>query len=748
MASKKRKPNAIESFIKDFGQFNMLVLSFLAGFGGQYFMYMQKQVAPGLALFAVAVMLFILSDLAAGREERLDEIPVKAEVIVFLVIMGIAVFYRLWMIDELPPGCYRDEGQNGNEGIAIMNGTVSEGADSALPVYIEGLTQQAAMYNYFIAVIFKFLGVGPVQIRLASVIFGILCVPAFYFLVRYLFNARLAIIGAFLLAVTRWHINFSRIGFVGIVSVFFVIVCIYFAYRAYKNKGSLDFILLGAATSLSLYSYIAARFIPIGFVIFMAYIFFTEASFFRQNVKGIALALAAFFLVSIPLAAYVVKHPQNFTNRASKVSIFNKSTLESIGGRYAEADGKAKSAFKLFRENLSNTLLMFNRYGDGNPRHNFNRLPQLDFLSGIFFVLGFGYALFNFRKPLHFMLLAMTASLLMPALLTIESPQSLRTVTLTPIIVMFSLLFLGRLYTAALEQFGRKNWAFTAGGFALMLGIIAYNNYSLYFDGYKNNPGSWADFSNEEYAMAKYLHDKGDEWTGIVRPDWIDSYTFHFATYPYQNYERFDLSAWVPIRAKIAKNYTYILGPEMLPLVPLLKELYPNGKYGEFRHKFYQNLLFYFTYEVPYSDVKNQQDGPGLKNGLYAKYFYGTDWKGRIQLERMDPIILFIWTRDPVAHPFSVEWKGRIYIKEAGEYVFRTESNDYSDVMIDGKTVLKNPGFAKSRDNFDGTVRLAAGYHPVTVRYSESIQHSRMIFSWKTPKSADFEVVPNSVLFR
>lgn len=733
--------------IRDFGQFNTMVLSFLVAFIGQYLVYFNKMILPGVILFALAVVIFILSDIYGKKDINVEEqIAPAVEVALFLAIMAVAVFFRVWMLDQLPSGCYRDEGENGNEAINIMNGIELEG--TATPVYIERLTQQAAMYNYFIAVIFKIFGIGVVQIRAASVVFGVLCVPAVYFLVRHLFGVRLAVIGAFLLAVTRWHINFSRIGFVGIVSVFFVAVCLYFAYRVYRKRGVIDFVMLGATTALSLYSYIAARFIPVGLFIFMAYVFVTERSFFKNYKKQMMAGIIAFLIVFAPLGLYVAQHPQNFMNRASKVSIFNKDTLKVIGGRYLAKDGQPKSWISLYAENTINTILMFNYRGDGNSRHNYQGKPMLDFVSGMLFVLGFGYVLYHFRKPRYFLLLVMFGSLVQPGLLTIESPQALRTVTLVPLIIIFIVIFLQKLYEAALAQYGKASLKVLTGVLAALMLFVAADNYTQYFEKYRDNPGSWADFSVEEYSMAKYIHDLGPDWTAIVQPDWIDSYTFHFGTYPYQNYERFELSEWVPIKSKIRKNFTYVIGSEYLPLVPLLRQIYPNGKYGEFRHKFNQQLLFYFTYEVPYDDIKKFQDGPGFKNGLNARYYYGTDWKGKLQLSRVDPLILFNWTRDPVASPFSVLWEGRIFIKTAGEYQFRTVSNDFSDVYIDGKKVVENPGFAKTQDKTDGDIKLSAGYHSIRVRYSESIQHSKMHFWWKPAGADDFEIVPSSVLFR
>lgn len=60
------------------------------------------------------------------------------------------------------------------------------------------------------------LGEGLLALRTTATIAGILTVPATYILGRELFGHRVGVLAAFLLAVMRWHLNFSRIAFLGI----------------------------------------------------------------------------------------------------------------------------------------------------------------------------------------------------------------------------------------------------------------------------------------------------------------------------------------------------------------------------------------------------------------------------------------------------------------------------------------------------------------------------------------------------
>lgn len=760
----KKKKSSVKkrgNFLRDIGSFNLAMVSVALAFVGQYLVYNGGNLFLGLPFLLAAAVIFIMSGIAAKTqdgmpEEKLDK---RIELVFFLLIMAIAVFFRVYMIKELPSGCYRDEGQNGNEGINIMNGDVIDG--TSLPVYIERWTQNAAMYMYFIAASFKFFGIDVLQIRLVSVVMGILCVPAFYFMIRHFFGPRMAIIGGLLIAVLRWHVNFSRMGFLGILTVLLFILIMYFAYRSYKGRRQSDMVLFGVTLALSLYTYLAARLIPIGLAFFMIYLVFYDRAFYTKNWKKMLIALAAFLVVSLPMIMYAAKNPSNFTSRQSTVSIFNKEMLREIGGRYVEKDGRTPKAWEqLYLDNVKRTLLMFNHLGDGNPRHNVHTTPMLDFVTGIFFFLGFFYALWNWKKPLYFMMLVLFASMLQAGLFSTESPQAYRTIGEIPLALFFALAAASLLYRVVRENFGKKAVIPLIAAAVAALSYAGYQNYEQYFIKFYNNPGSWAEFSVDEYEMGKYVQGLGDDWVAIVEGSWVNSYTFKFATYPFKNYVEFNPSEWIPIQTKVVKNFTYVLDDSYLPLLPVLQRMYPNSKYKDARHKFFKENIMYFTLEVPYSDVKKQQDAP-KKNGLLGQYYrdnirkenrveavkLSNHWQGKPAKTVLDPFILFNWTLDPLMGPFSVKWTGRLKLDRAGTYEFITKSNDYSDLFIDGKQVIKNPGGGGGLNPVSVKLNLSAGYHDIMLRYYESVQYSKMQFWWRAPGMEKEEVVPSEILF-
>ena len=145
-----------------------------------------------------AVVLFIISDRQNSGETITTHISIKAEAIMFIIILVIAGFFRFYEIDKVPAGCFVDEAQNGFDALKIIKGE--------LPVYVGFSTHNAALYLYLIADMFTAFGAGVTQIRGTSALLGFLTVPAVYFLLRRTIGVPAAITGGLILAFMRWHV--------------------------------------------------------------------------------------------------------------------------------------------------------------------------------------------------------------------------------------------------------------------------------------------------------------------------------------------------------------------------------------------------------------------------------------------------------------------------------------------------------------------------------------------------------------
>src|SRR5258708_3494456 len=116
-------------------------------------------------------------------------------------IIIIATFLRLYQLQTTPPGLYQDEAIDGNNALEnIHTGTTK--------VFYPEDNGREGLYVNLVAFLIKFTGVHePWVVRFPAAISGILTVLGLYFLVREIFSENAALLSAFFMATSFWHIN-------------------------------------------------------------------------------------------------------------------------------------------------------------------------------------------------------------------------------------------------------------------------------------------------------------------------------------------------------------------------------------------------------------------------------------------------------------------------------------------------------------------------------------------------------------
>ncbi len=129
-----------------------------------------------------------------------------------VIIIIIAACTRLIALEQFPSGTYTDEAY----GAYNAWGLLTEGIDDrgySFPIYLvtwgSGMN---ALYIYLGMFMFKIFGVSLFAYRIPQAVFGILAILALYFICENLFNKYVALIAAFALTVTPWHIMMCRFG--------------------------------------------------------------------------------------------------------------------------------------------------------------------------------------------------------------------------------------------------------------------------------------------------------------------------------------------------------------------------------------------------------------------------------------------------------------------------------------------------------------------------------------------------------
>lgn len=422
-----------------------------------------------------------------------------------LVILIIAAFLRLYNIAGLPPGLYPDEAMNGN------NALESLAAGDFKIFYPENNGREGFFINIQ-ALSVAIFGNEPWALRSVSALFGIFTVLGVYFLTKELFSRHsIALLSAFFLATSFWHINFSRIGFRAIMAPFFLTWGIYFllksfnsillptraageAWRARDIKHCALYAAVGGIFyGLGFHSYIAYRGTPL--LIFIILVLYWLKNRDWESRKKILFSVSVFSLLVLivfaPLGFYFLQNPQDFFGRTAQVSVFS-----------------SPAPLKNLAVNVLKTAGMFNFSGDYNWRHNYASKPLLFWPVGILFLIGIAVAvknIFNLRFMILFSWLAIAA---LPVVISNEGiPHALRAILMVPPVFILAgyggILFYEKLNEKLKNPNMLKIFKISA---ALFLGIVAVQGYVSYFILWGENPNVQGAFAADYVRIGRELN--------------------------------------------------------------------------------------------------------------------------------------------------------------------------------------------------------------------------------------------------
>ena len=189
------------------------------------------------------------------------------------------------------------------------------------------------------------------------------------------------------------------------------------------------------------------------------------------RLQELAAFLVACLIVFAPLGVHYFKHPGDLTIRISEVSL-------------AKALEEANSYGPLW-ESFKHHALMFNYKGDKNPRHSLPNEPVLDFVTSVFFILGFAYCLRFWKAPHNLFLLLWFGLGIQGGLLAEPSaaPHAYRTFMIIPVLCFFAATSFSLFFTIALQapvKVQMRNIILMSLCIALS-GYVFVANYRAYF---------------------------------------------------------------------------------------------------------------------------------------------------------------------------------------------------------------------------------------------------------------------------
>ena len=355
----------------------------------------------------------------------------RVDLALLLVILLVALFLRVYELDDIPPGLHYDEAAN-----AILAADIASG--KAHPLFIEAYTGKEVLFFYLAGASMRLLGASVFSLRITSALIGTLTVLITYQLAREMFahqGARasrwLALFSAALLATSYWHVTLSRYGFRAISQPLLQALTLWCLWRGLR-RGSTDWLALGGLfCGATAYTYLASRVFPvILLLVFLSLLIFDKGNL-KQRLSQIAVFAVPAVVVFAPLGFYFLTHPQAFSVRTGQLSLFNPELNQG------DVLGTLGRAVRL-------AFGMISLRGEPLWRFNLPAKPVFSWLLSLFLLLGLVSSLVKLMRgrnqldrTFHFLLLIWLPVMLLPSILAVkEAPSALRSIGLIPLLFL------------------------------------------------------------------------------------------------------------------------------------------------------------------------------------------------------------------------------------------------------------------------------------------------------------------------
>lgn len=523
-----------------------------------------------------------------------------------LVIVLIAFLLRFVGLDKYPGGLNVDEVAIGYNAYSISK-TARDENGKFLPLALESYGDfKPPVYIYLTIIPIKLFGLNEFSVRFISALTGVSSIVVVYFLLLELFNnKRYALAGSLFLAMSPWHIFYSRLGSESQTASFLILVGFLFLSRLLNKGGYLKAFLAAFFIVTSMYTYHTEKlFAPIMTILFLL---INHKNSIRYKKESLF-----FVIFCLLFASPTVYH--FFFGQDSARATMQFITKDNFLNNYVLAPANSKNLFLLLFNSrplliladslrklfsfTSPVFLFFN--GLDLTKENTLGLGVMYLFEVPFFLLGVFTLIY--KKIANKLVITVWILIgLLPAAITLGEHHTIRTLIIAPILSFISAVGAVGLYDY-IKNKSSKLLKITLYAFSILIAWNLVYAYVVYIKYYPYQKGEWYMEGTKEavlYAIANY--DKYDEIVfdparGITGPYTINvphEYFLFYSKYDpakYQNIERkFDNNAYSFDKITVrhidlsletnGKNILYISSPWSMPaestkIVEVLKKIY------------------------------------------------------------------------------------------------------------------------------------------------------------------------------
>lgn len=410
----------------------------------------------------------------------------KKSAFLFLTILFIAAFLRLYRITEVPPGINRDEASIGYTAYSLYH-TGRDEYGKLFPFSFQSFGDwKLPLYIYIVVPLVSILGVSELSVRLPSVLFGIASVGMTFFLVKLLFkNNILAFVTMILVTISPWHLHLSRVESESNTAVFLTILGTILFLKSIKEKQWL-IVPSSICFALTYFTYAGNHIFTTLFVSGLLF-------FYRRFLKKTRFTIIAAVL-SISLSGFIFYHTLFGANtiKLSGISIFGDPSI--VHAKIELPRNEHNKPQSLFARVIHNRIIfamerigqnyinafspefLFFKGGD-NKAHNIANFGNMYLVEAPFLFLGLIYLIALKKGTEKKLILWWFFIAPIAASITKDAPHTNRMFAIFPIL---SFVTASGIYWLMADLIN-KSWKKLAVGLIVFLFVI---NIGIYFDRY------------------------------------------------------------------------------------------------------------------------------------------------------------------------------------------------------------------------------------------------------------------------
>ncbi len=334
-----------------------------------------------------------------------------------------AAWLRITQLDSVPPGWRDDEVVETTVHAALIR-------QGHWVLFFPQAEGHEPLYHYLSAAWITVAGQSLFVVRLLSAFLGLLSVAALYRLARGWFGAPVALVAAAALAASFWGLMYSRFKLRQVGTVAPMLLAFYFLFRVLRANAcprarQRDAVLAALCLSASLYTYYAARAIPLIWLALAVYLLVYHRAAMRGRWRPLALMAGVTLALAAPLAIAIALTPQSQT----RLSVVGAPLVDLLRGdpRY------------LLR-NAAQTLAMPAFTGDPEYLYNIPGRPVFEPLGAALMGLGLALAVWRWRQPRYAALVVWLLGGLAPAFASTPAASLGHTIVAQPVFYLLPAL--------------------------------------------------------------------------------------------------------------------------------------------------------------------------------------------------------------------------------------------------------------------------------------------------------------------